>query len=310
MTSVTLAVGPVGAGLLYRTDFEDFTAGDDHWANVNGWIGNSTGVGVHGIDQDAIAGGALGRTAFIGFKQPSATFVFVAKPINYAPLAGDLPLIRVETLLGIQDSSNAYRDSFCVGIYNKTGSRLAGIRFDNRIATYGIWRADGINPEYDTGVIFYRGEIHLLSFTINLTTNLWSAELNGIPLFKNVQFTATSSAVNFGMLAYEWRLESTLTTNHGDNWMLIADTVVRSAPLGIDPFRVSSLVRSAGTTLTWPGQNGFDYQIEYSDTLGNWHNDLSNSAFPSVLIDQPIQFQDTTPGLTRRFYRVLRTETP
>jgi hypothetical protein len=312
LASLALAVLPAAAGELYRTDFETFASGTDKWVGGDGWIGNSTGLGVHGIDQDAIAGGGLGKSAFLGFSQPSSTLVFVAKPVNYSPQAGDLPLVRVETLVGIQDSIvKATRDSFFVSVYNSSGGYLAGIRFDNRTATYGIWRGDGANPDHDTGVVFYRGELHLLSCTINLPANQWSADLDGIPLFQNAPFTATTHSVNFGYLAYEWQLGATVASGYGDNWMLVADTVVRSVPLGIEPFRLSSLTHTAlATTLTWPAQKGFDYQIEYSNNLVEWRRDLPGSGFSATLADQALSFQDATSGLPRRFYRVLRTETP
>jgi hypothetical protein len=307
------SVAVASGGLLYRTDFETFTAGDDHWSGTEGWIGNSSGYGAHGIDQDVIPGGGLGKTAFIGFHQPASTLVFTAKPILYSPAAGDLPLVRVETLVGIQDSVvKTARDSFFVSIYNSSGGYLAGIRFDNRPATYGIWRADGVNPNHDTGVIFYRGAVHLLSFTINLPSNRWSADLDGIPLFNEAPFTATTRPVNFGYLAYEWQLSAAGVSGYGDNWMLVADTVVRTAPLGIEPFRASSFVRSGSTsTLTWPAQKGFDYQVEYSDSLKSWSPLLSGSSFPAVSADQIITFRDVTgPVGGRRFYRVLRNESP
>ncbi len=312
ISCVALAVSPAGAGVLYSTDFENFISGDDKWVDSEGWIGNSKGYGVHGIDQDVIAGGGLGKTSFLGFNQPGATLVVVAKPINYSPQVGDLPLVRVETLVGIQDSvTHSARDSFFVSIYNSAGGYLAGIRFDNRPDTYGIWRWDGVNPDYDTGEGFLRGDLHLLSLVINLSANLWSADLDGIPLFANAPFTATTNTINFGLLAYEWQLDSTTPSGHGDNWMLIADTVVRSAPLGIEPFRLSALTHAANSTsLTWPGQKGFDYQIEYSDNTKDWHMDLPGSAFPAITADQPLTYQDSGIGLTRRFYRVLRTETP
>ena len=306
------------AGLLYRTDFETFTAGDDRWAgtddesNNRAWLGNSTGLGVHGIDQDVIPGGGLGKTAFIGFHQPASTLVYVAKPILYTPGPADLPRVRVETLVGIQDSSpNAPRDSFFVSVYNSAGGFLAGIRFDNRQATYGIWRADGANPDHDTGIIFYRGELHLLAFTVDFPNNRWSADLDGVPLFDDAPFTATARPVGFGHLAYEWQLNATSAAGFGDNWMLIADSVVRSAPAGIEPFRLSDFTRTpAATTLSWPGQHGFDYQVEYSDALGVWHAALPGSSFPGVSADQPLTFQDLSPGGARRFYRVVRQETP
>jgi hypothetical protein len=312
IASLALAMLPAAAGVLYRTDYETFTTGNDKWVDTDGWIGNNTGLGVHGIDQDVIAGGGLGKTAFIGFSQPNTTLVFVAKPIQYSPQAGDLPLVRIETLVGIQDSlAKTTRDSFFVSVYNSSGDYLAGVRFDNRLATYGIWRADGANPDHDTGVNFYRGELHLLNCVINLPANQWSADLDGIPLFDKAPFTATTSTVEFGYLAYEWQLGAATPAGYGDNWMLIADTVVRSAPLGIEPFKVTSLTHSpTSTTLSWPAQRGFDYQIEYSHDLTDWRSDLSGSAFPAVLADQALTFQDATSGLPRRFYRVLRIETP
>lgn len=312
LASLALAVLPAAGGELYRTDFETFASGSDKWVGTDGWLGNNTGLGVHGIDQDVIAGGGLGKTAFIGFSQPGSTLVKVAKPILYTPQAGDLPLVRVETLLGIQDSlAKTTRDSFFVSFYNSSSLYLAGIRFDNRPATYGIWRGDGANPDHDTGVIFYRGELHLLSCVINLPANQWSADLDGIPLFENAPFTATANTVNFGYLAYEWQLGATAPSGYGDNWMLIADTVVRSAPLGIEPFQLSSLAHSAAaTTLTWPGQKGFDYQIEYSQDLVTWRRDLPASSFPAVTSDHTLSFQDTSTAVARRFYRLLRTETP
>lgn len=299
-------------GLLYRTDFENFVSGDDKWVGTDGWIGNNTGRAVHGIDQDVIPNGGLGKTAFIGFNLPGSTLVFVAKPILYAYPAGGLPLVRVDTLVGIQDSiAKATRDSFLVGVYNDTGNYLAGIRFDNRPASYGIWRVDGANPDHDTGVYFYRGELHVLNFEVNLPANVWSADLDGIPLFEGAPFTATANAVNFGYLAYEWQIGSAAVTGYGDNWMLVADTVVRSAPLGIEPFTITTLTRSAaGTTLAWPGQRGFDYQVEYSDDLHTWRSDLPGMVFPAITADQTLLFSDPATHLRRRFFRVLRTETP
>jgi hypothetical protein len=308
-----VAVLPAAGAELYRTDFENWPVGNYNWVETDGWFSNTDKtLGVHGIDQDIIVGGGLGKTAFIGFNQPDSTLVIVAKPINYSPQVGDLPLVRVETLVGIQDSlAKTTRDSFFVSIYNSSRLFLAGIRFDNRTASYGIWRADGANPDHETGVVFYRGELHVLSCTINLPANQWSADLDGIPLFENAPFTATTRSVDFGYLAYEWQLGAAAPSGYGDNWMLVADTVIRSAPLGIEPFRPTSLTHTAtATTLTWPGQKGFDYQIEYSNNLVEWHKDLPGSAFPTTLADQALTFQDATAGLPRRFYRVLRMETP
>lgn len=148
-----LAAAACPAALLYRTDFENFTAGDNNWAGTDGWSSSNILSGVQGIDQDVIPGGGLGKTAFIGFRQPSARLTVMAKPVNYTPGATGFPLVRVETLIGIQDSvAKTARDSFFVSVWNSAGGYLAGIRFDKRPATYGIWRADGANPDHNTGM--------------------------------------------------------------------------------------------------------------------------------------------------------------
>ncbi len=300
------------AGELYRTDFENFPVGDDMWVGTDDWLGNSPGVGAHGIDQDVIPSGGLGKTAFIGFRQPTSTFVFVAKPINYDPGPADLPVVEVETLMGIEDSTigNPNRDSFFVSVWNGAGNYLAGVRFSNNPNSYGIWRNDGTATEEDTGVVFVRGELNLLFLRIDLANNRWSAEIGGVPLFDNAPFTATANPVDFGYLSYEWQLTASSPAGYGDNWMLVADTIVRSAPRPIEPFRITSITLTGDdANITWPGQNGFDYLVEYSEDLLHWFGDLPGASFPGIATDQVLSFTDpsATPA---RYYRVARTETP
>jgi hypothetical protein len=217
------------ARTLYHTDFENFPVGSDKWVGTDGWIGNSTGTGSHGIDQDIIPGGGLGKTGFIGYRQPNQSFVYVANPIKYTPGAGDLDIVEIETLVGIEDSTigNDNRDSFFVSVWDKAGVSLAGIRFSNDNDSYGIWREDGVGST-NTGVVFVRGELHLLFMRIDLAANTWSAELDGLPLFTDAQFNASGKHVEMGHLAYEWQLTSGNTMEYGDNWMLVADAVVRN----------------------------------------------------------------------------------
>ena len=313
LASLAMAVLPAGAGYctapISRTSPAAMTNG---WEPTV-WIGNNIGRAVHGIDQDVIAGGGLGKTAFIGFSQPSSTLVFVAKPINYTPQSGDLPLVRVETLVGIQDSfAKTARDSFFVSVYNSSGGYLAGIRFDNRPATYGIWRADGANPDHDTGVIFYRGELHLLSFDrqpagqpLECGTR-WHSAVRRRSLHRHHPHRRIR--LSRLRMATRCRRQPPATVTTGCWW---PTPWCAASPLGIEPFQISSMMHTAATTtLTWPGQKGFDYQIEYSNDLIDWRKDLPGTSFPAILADQTLTFQDTTSGLPRRFYRVLRTETP
>ena len=100
---------PIAAQNLYVTDFESFTPGPDQWVGTEGWLGNGTGVGAHGIDEDLLP--TLGKTAYLGFNQPASTFTFTAQPFNYDPGAQGKASIYVDTLLGIEDSTNSRYDN-------------------------------------------------------------------------------------------------------------------------------------------------------------------------------------------------------
>lgn len=293
---------------LYSTDFEEFTAGPDQWAGVNGWIGTSTGVGAHGIDQDMLPG--LGKTAFLGYQKPKSLIVTVFRPVLYNPATNHTPVIEFETLMGIQDSTNAYRDSFFFTFYNSAGDLLAAIRLDNSTLTYGIWRLDGA-AQHDTGIDFVRSELHLLYASINFTNNTWSADLDGIPLFTNATFNATTQTLDVGYIAAEWQLSASSTNQAGNNWMLVADWAVRALPDGNTPFAIEETGRTeAGAPyMNWTGLRGFDYGVEYSEDLLAWQTNLANRTFTNILTTTPLTFTDDT-NIVRRFYRIQRSFAP
>lgn len=327
-TLACLSIGmPAVAGELYRTYFEaedGFIAGEGNWADTDGWMGINASGGAQGIDLDIIEGGGLGQTASIGFNEPvigdpdfptegAKPTVFVGKSIPYSPASGDLPVVEVQTLIGIQDSTGApplVRDSFFVTVYNIAGNFLAGVRLANQPSSYGIWRLDGTATEEDSGVIFYRGQLHVLTLRVDLPNNLWSADLDGIPLFTDAEFNATGEPVDFGYLGYEWQLSASDPAGHGNNWMLVADVIVRSCGRGVVPFCLSQFhCNGSGAVLEWPGEIGFDYQVEYSSDATSWHDDLDDSSFTGITADGTLSFTD--PSATGvRFYRVIRSEVP
>ncbi len=293
---------------LYATEFEEFNAGPDQWAGTNGWLGTSTGLGVHGIDRDIVPG--LDQTAYVGFHTPNALIVTVFRPVLVHPLTNGLPIVEFEALLGIQDSTNGYRDSFFFTFYNSLGNLLAAIRFDNSTLTYGIWRLDGTS-QVDTGVDFVRSELHLLFASIDFARNVWSADLDGIPLFTKAPFNATTQALDLGYVAAEWQLTAASTNQHGDNWMLVADWTVRALPDSGTPFHLESAgVASNGLpSMTWTGTYGFDYAVEYSPDLRQWTNGLPNGTFTNVAASAPLTFTDEAPA-TGRHYRLRRAFAP
>jgi hypothetical protein len=304
-----LALAAVRATELYYTDFENFTAGDDHWVGTDGWLGTSTNMGVHGIDSNALP--TLGKTAFLGYNRPAGSFVTVLRPFNFNPVATNRPIVEFETLMGVQDSTNGHRDSFFFSFYNSSLSFLAAIRFSNEELTFGIWRADGSN-QYNTGIGYTTNELHLLYARIDFSLNRWSAELDNLPLFTNAVFTVKTNALNLGYTAAEWQLSSTNPANHGDNWLLVGDWSVRALPKGEEPFVTKAVApdASARPSIAWKGDKGFDYQVEYqSHTSQLWQTGLAGSSFSNNLSTGTVTFTDTTvPTLFFRKYRVTRRE--
>jgi len=145
---------------------------------------------------------------------------------------------------------------------------------------------------------------------VDVPNNLWSADLDGIPLFTDAALNATGEPVDFGFLGYEWQLSASSPMGYGDNWMLVADVIVRSCGRGVVPFRFSRFeCNGSGAVLEWPGEIGFDYQVEYSADATTWHGDLLNSRYTGITVDGMLSFTDSS-AQGMRFYRVIRSEIP
>ena len=298
--------------LLYFTEFEDppFLVGADQWVGTDGWVGNSTGLAVHGIDDEFFINND--QTAYLGFNQPDTTFVVVARRFDHDPVVEETASVVLDTFLGIEDSTTEFRDSFWLTIYNIDNLLLGALRFSNELATYGIWRYDGVN-EYDTGLAFIHGELHLICIEIDFQNNSWTADLDGIPLFPPQPLTALPYERTLGSIAYEWQLTSNDVTEHGDNWMLIADSIVWALPPGEEELLIDSIGFDAEgfPELEFTVDPGWTYQIEYTDDMVTWHADLPNSLFSGAEQTSQQQFTDpTNRPPVRRYYRVERSVTP
>lgn len=313
-----------GARDLYATEFEDFPVGDNKWANTDGWLSNDTTSGAQGILQDYLPGLPFGKTAFLGFTPPSSTLTTLARSINYDPATEGVHRLSFESYLGVQDSTNGRRDQFFISFYDIDGNFLAAIIFDNREAeglmVRGQGRADGSIQSYATDVPFIRGDqvfdvvaLQILRVEIDLATNTWSAQLDGLPLFSDAPFTDPSFApLTLGATAAEWELTSPLTLLAGDNWLFVADWFVRTEPQGKEPFLIDTISRNpdGGTTISWTGEPGFDYQVFFSQDLKSWSGNLAGAAFTGVTSTGALTFTDSTPQTTHRFYRVERSVSP
>ena len=234
--------------------------------------------------------------------------------MNFDPDESDTPEVEIELLMGIQDSTNNIGDSFFVSIYNLEGDLLGALRFSNEDATYGIWRSDG-QRETDTGIDYILGELHVIDISINFETNLWSASIDGLPMFTEATLSARNNRERtFGPLAIEWQLTERFVSQHGDNWMLLADLRVATVgdepdpPTAVTPFAIKGISRNSEgeITLNWPGDLGYTYQIEYSDDLTLWLSDLPESRITQVSSSGTMTFTDQSASIARH-YRVIRT---
>jgi len=296
-------------GTLYSTDFSEFPVGDNLWAGTGGWLSNDVTSGAQGIIANPVGDLPIPKAGYIGFDRPSNRFTAVYRNFNHDPVASGLPIINFESLLGVQDSTNGFRDRFHLSFYNSAGDFLAGITFDN---TTGFIRRDNGSAVTSTGIKFLVGDpilglaaLQILDVRIDLVKNVWSAEIDGIPLFSGVPFTATGKSRTLGAVAAEWEVAASSTASAGNNWLLVADWLVAALPA--EPFAITSFQRSLDqATLTWPGHAKFEYQVFHSNNLVDWLGTLPNSTFrPNS--DGPLSFIDNGPVQpAQRFYQIRR----
>jgi hypothetical protein len=309
-----LVLGLAHGESLYETDFDDFPTGDNAWAGFDGWLSSDTTSGVQAIDE-GLFDGALGKTAALGFNRPNGAFTTIARTIGYDPAVGGNPLIEVQSLFGIEDSTvltNYRRDDFFYSFYNLGGALLAALRISNTETEYGFWRRDGDlqagGTETDTGEDFVRGELHNLNALIDLANNTWTVLIDGIPIFENVTFNGTSQSRTLGPVAMEWQVAAGNRLAYGDNWMLVADLSIETIEEFPPPLIIDSIVRNppGSITLSWEATPGFDYLVEYSPDQQNWFDDLPNSSKTAPPVPKIFEFTDGTPKSAPRYYRIRR----
>ncbi|MDG2124363.1 MAG: hypothetical protein P8J87_11725, partial [Verrucomicrobiales bacterium] len=296
---------------IYSTNFNDFPIGADTIHGNDGWAANNRGDGVHGTGE-FIQG--LGTSVFLGGVRPATTATTVAWTIDTSDKIAN-EVIEFEMIIGVQDSDNLFRDTFGITLFNQSGNFLASIRFDNSDQEFAIIRRSNGDTVVDTGDTFLRNEIMLLELSVNLQNNTWTAFLDDLPIFEDALLNDTNQLLNFGSIAAQWLLTSSSPAAFGTNWLLVDEldifvTTENPPPVGIEPFVVDSLALESGSpTLTWFGQAGFTYQVEFSSDLITWSSTLPDSSKTPGAADAPLTYTDTTTSETTRFYRVARTLT-
>ncbi|MEM7385669.1 MAG: hypothetical protein AAF514_12055, partial [Verrucomicrobiota bacterium] len=262
------SLNPLGAQVLYETDFSEFPVGPGQWAGSEGWVGTAAGEGVSGIDAGEISG--QGPNAFLGFERPSAEVVSVYRVIDSS--AWDVEVLRFEALIGISTSLTGGDDLFAIGFHDDNGTFLASLQFNTDPLDFGLWRDDGVES-IDTGEVFFSDYLHVLSIDINMKENTWSVDLDGIGVFRDEVFTrmVADRSVIFGGLGVEWEILN--PSNPGDNWLYLDDLEVRVVSgEPTTPFEVEALewTSTGALRLIWSAPSEGDYVLEQSEDGHLW----------------------------------------
>ena len=181
-------------------------------------------------------------------------------------------MVQFKVQLGITEFIVGGYDSFNVAFYDAVGGFLSAILFDTSLDGYGTCTDNGEIVQ-DTGEQFLFDFFHQLSVTIDLASNRWSAELDGIGILENEAFTSQDdSALCMGGVAAEWEILD--LTDPGDNWFLIDNwslSVLEDDAAPNESFRITEITSVGGDGLqsSWPSAAGVLYQVETSiDALG------------------------------------------
>ena len=216
-------------------------------------------------------------------------------------------MVQFKVQLGITKSIAGGYDSFNVAFYDAADGFLSAILFDTSLDGYYIWTDNGEIVQ-DTGEQFLFDFIHQLSVTIDLASNRWSAELDGIGIFGNEAFTSQGdSALCVGGVAAEWEILDPI--DPGDNWLLIDNWSLSALEDDAAPnesFRITEITSVGGDGLqfSWPSAACVLYQVKTSIDALDWipqGNDLEGTASVATLSHSDFIALSTT---SVRYYRV------
>lgn len=296
--------------ILYSTDFSDFEIGDDLLVGTDEWMGTNQDEGIHGTIEGTFTDGNIAGT--LGFGIPKFTddnfIASIWRPINVDPVAKD-SLVQFSTDMAIIDSDNELYDSFYISVVNQNADMLASVVFDNTIESFGIWRYDGVRDGFhDTSVSYEHATVYNLSFTVDFANNLWSASLDNISLFDDALLTETNFEKNLGDVSAEWEVND--PDNAGTNWLYFDNWTVSEITENSSPAITftPSITRGPNkrVRLNWPANAGETFQVEYSDNLQTWKEDLAGSSV-TVGGNGGARFVDASATtIPVRYYRVSR----
>lgn len=344
---ITTAILSRASGdVLFSSGFETtegYVAGNDTIIGTNHWLGTtSAGTGRSGIDAESAHGvPGLGNAGWIGGNTTPVVWagnstnvrrpVIPEAPFDYAPLSSGKEVVFISALVGIKDSSGAAplkRDNFELFIMNGaatatgSGDVLAAIQFDNTTLTDGspqqvvrrTLSSTGTKAlsYVSTGAYFIYDTMQLLTVRINFRTNLWTATLDGVPLFNDIPFYEGSGALNLGAVGFRMFFGSAVyrapnyTCTGGDNYLLFDDLAVQADALTDPVFSAFEKKLSGSAALTWNAEAGYNYQVFGSPDLSAWS--LLTPTALNASQTSSLSFTDSSSaGRMSQFYKVART---
>jgi hypothetical protein len=283
--------------LIYRTGFETNQgyASDFTLVNQDGWVGSVNGG--NAVVSNYFPG--QGQQAFIGYipLAGGAGDLALWRPVNYAPLAAGLPVVRFTVTFQIVDSTNpARRDDFRWSVYNTNGVRLFTVDFDN--LTGGICYALEDSAEFlPTAFTFVRNGVYDLEIVMNFARNRWGALVNGTEIVAGQPITTLGSGLHLGDVDAVWSI--TNPTTPGDNYMLFDDYQISAESPDAAAIEALTTHPDGRFGVEMRGEPGVRYALEATTDLKNWFSIQTNLSANGVVI-----FTETdAAAFNRQFYR-------
>ena len=262
------------------------------------WV--NLGSGGNGLITNFFDG--FGQSAYVGFFPPTEKeeSLHVLFPLELAPIKTNQNLITFSVLMQVTDSTNGKYDDFRWSVFNREGTRLFSLDFENSSLdiSYGLDDKAGF---ISTGLSFDNQGAYELEIVMNLAHNLWNASLNGYILAHSKPITTIGTPLNLGDIDAVWVIRT--PGSPGDNYMIFDNYTILAAEGPSIPPRIVpvGVLANGAFHLRVYGERNLNYVIESSGDLTRWD--------PIKVITAPsggvFDFQDPDAiRLDHRYYRV------
>ncbi len=184
-------------------------AGQDGWTKV--------GSGGNGLVDNFFNG--KGQQAYIGFSPPAPgdTELRLRQPVNFSPTTNEFAFFTVR--MKIENSSNSRYDYFKWRFYNRDGTRLFTLGFDNQSKDIYFVLDDDVYRS--TGYSFNNSTIYDLLIYFDFVGNSWSAKLGSTTIVDGWPISLSGLTRDIGSIDPIWTVRT--SGQAGNNYMLFDD---------------------------------------------------------------------------------------